>query len=176
VLTHYNLGGFIDKLAAKNKTDVSSEFKTILESVKFHKNKLGNRKVCKIKAPYKKVSNEKLDNTDEILGIKKNDNDIVNEFDYLNNTPYWIEEGKLSNAPIQLSTYKQILNVILDNWGTGQWIPRVNVIDKMCKTEQEKSKTRGTLSYIMYKGIVSSEDTNGLVIKKSNNIIYLRIN
>jgi hypothetical protein len=69
------LGGFIDKLAAKNKTDVSSEFKTILESVKFHKNKLGNRKVCKIKAPYKKVSNEKLDNTDEILGIKKSASD-----------------------------------------------------------------------------------------------------
>ena len=74
VLTHYNLGGFIQKLVDTHKLSGDNkkvEFKTILESVKFHKNKLGNRKVCKVKAPYKKVSNEKHDNTDEILGIAK---------------------------------------------------------------------------------------------------------
>jgi hypothetical protein len=67
VRTHFNLGGFIQKLVDYKK-DSNVEFKTILESVKFHKNKLGNRKVCKIKAPYKKVSNEKQDNTWTMLG------------------------------------------------------------------------------------------------------------
>lgn len=72
ILTHYNLGGFISKLADTNE---QKSFKDILEGVKFHKNKLGNRKVCKIKAPYKKVSSEKQDNTDDILGIKKSASD-----------------------------------------------------------------------------------------------------
>jgi hypothetical protein len=68
ILTHYNLGGFIHQLADIYK-DKNVDFKTILSSVKIHKNKLGNRKVCKVKAPYKKVSSEKQDNTNVILGI-----------------------------------------------------------------------------------------------------------
>lgn len=50
--------------------DNNVEFKTLLENVKIHKNKLGNRKVCKIQAPYKKVGNEHQDNMNEMLGIK----------------------------------------------------------------------------------------------------------
>jgi hypothetical protein len=173
ILTHYNLGGFIYKLADTYK-DKNIDFKTILSSVKIHKNKLGNRKVCKIKAPYKKVSNQKHDNTNETLGIV----DVVEKdgFVYMDNTPYSIDETKLSNAPIQFKIYKQILQVIIDNWGTNEWVLRSVIIDKITNSDQEKSKVRGTLSYIMYKGDVAFDNAKGLVIKKMNNNIYLRVN
>ena len=54
--------------------------------------------------------------------------------------------------------------------------PADTVVDKMTNSDQEKSKIRGTLSFIMYKGSVACDNTKDMVIKKMNNNIYIRVN
>ncbi len=65
VKTYTNVGEFIVK-AAENHPN--TDFQEMLSGVKIHKEKLGNRKICKASAPYKKVSNEKQDNTISFTG------------------------------------------------------------------------------------------------------------
>jgi hypothetical protein len=87
VYTNINIGEFIhqyvNSVQKKENEDVCC--KKMLTRVKIHKDKLGDKPVSKVRAPYTTVSNEKHDNMDEILGVEKNtsdsepDSDIIKE-------------------------------------------------------------------------------------------------
>ncbi len=63
--THTNVKQFTLNAGEKNP---ETDYVDILEKVKIHTGKLGDRKICKVRAPYKRVKNTKEDNTDSFTG------------------------------------------------------------------------------------------------------------
>lgn len=173
VKTYYNLGGFIEQVVEKYKSGEgdSVEFKTLLSSVKFHKTKLGNRKVCKIKAPYKKVSNIKQDNTDEILG-NNNVDKKVEENVFTEGKVIFIKEDELKNTMPTL--YTDVVNIILTHKGTGTWVERSFIVNYL--TGENTKNTANLVTMSRYGIEVGDETTTGLLMKKFKNIVYIRLN
>lgn len=172
VRTHFNLGGFIQKLVDAKK-DSNVEFKTILESVKFHKNKLGNRKVCKIKAPYKKVSSEKQDNTWTLLGggEKGEEENKNNECDY---NMIVVDENKLNIDTQKYNVFKEAVEYILNKYGTSVWVKRSDVLNGI-NVPINVSGSYFTTIYQSSKQCVD-ETHVGVLMKKDGNSLYMRIN
>lgn len=162
VLTHFNLGGFIQKIADKKEI---VDFKTILESVKIHKNKLGNRKVCKIKAPYKKVSNEKLDNTNEILDgtDEKNEKNMI-----------IIDYELIKKDTQKFNVYNDCIETLLNLYGTGVWVKREDIFKVV---DYDINTVRGYFTKIFQASMECKDEyTVGVLMKKQKNIVYIRIN
>jgi hypothetical protein len=172
--THMNVKQFTLHAGDLNP---ETDYVEILEKVKIHKDKLGNKKICKVKAPYKKVANEKHDNTDSFTGT---DTDYTDETDndettIKNGQIIWIDETKLKNAHKQWTIYKNTIDVILQNWGTGIWVERAKIVKLIDNIET--SHAQANLVHISKQGkITTNNDETGILMKKENNIIYIRLN
>jgi hypothetical protein len=176
VKTYTNVGEFIVK-AAENHPN--TDFQEMLSGVKIHKEKLGNRKICKASAPYKKVSNVKQDNTNSFTGgdTKTNYATDNEEIKIQNGQIIWIDETKLQNAPKQLATYKDTIEMIANKFGTGIWVERGKISKALNDIYTEHVNTQVLLVHISkHSEIIVDENYNGMLMKKVNNIVYIRLN
>jgi hypothetical protein len=175
VNTYTNVGDFIVKAAEKNP---NTEFQDMLSNVKIHKDKLGTRKICKVSAPYKKVSTMKQDNTNSFTGedIEMNYTAGNEEIKFDTGKLYLINYKHLQNTVKQLKLYNDTVNIILEFWGTNKWIERSRLIEKI---PGDVNIIKTTFVNFLYKNknvIVECENEPGLLMKKENNIVYIRLN
>lgn len=156
--------------------------KTMLSGVKIHKDKLGDRKVCKVKAPYTKVSNVKHDNMDKMLCIEKNiDSENYDEgIDDMVIVDTEKFEKETSKNTQKYIAYIDCINLLVDKYGTGKWVKRATILDDL-HINENRSTFEGYFTEI-YKSSMKCKDenTSGFLMKKvkegNKPFIYFRIN
>jgi hypothetical protein len=161
------------------KDDDADVFEVLKKTV-IHKEKLGDKKICKMAKPYKVTTKSKLDNMSEhsntVISDVNNVDEIGDndEIKIKNEQIIWIDETKLQNAPKQLEIYKTTIDIIVQNWGTGIWVERAKIVKEI---DGDIDTNHSHLVAIAKKSKNAKDEMiTGLIMKKKNNIVYLRLN
>jgi hypothetical protein len=140
----------------------------MLSKVNIHKDKVGNKNICKTKAPYKKVSNKKQDNTDSFTSSDTDDTS-AKEYNMI-----IVNESTLNINTQKYNIYKQVINYILMTFGTGFWVKRSEAIKPV---KIDINITRGYFTKIYQESNeCNNEKQLGVLMKKYDNEIYIRLN
>jgi len=164
----------------------------ILPEIKiFYKKVAAGRSVCK-KAPLKicKVRDETMDNGFNISMYKYDHDDAVDEktrqgsnridsSDHLRK----VDTTIIGKTTILYKVYRFVTEILLNTVGTGKWVNRSKITNNIIKSGKPWVKDRyqidGHLRSIYQTKSVSNgidENTNGLLMKKENDNVLLKIN
>ncbi len=170
--THMNVKQFTLHAGEKNP---ETDYVDILEKVKIHTGKLGDRKICKVRAPYKRVKKEKEDNTSSFTGSDTSGTSTDTETD--NKGGYdmiIIDQELIKKETLKWDVYKQVIEIMLTTYGTGVWVKRSDLFKKI-DVELHTVSSYFTRIYQDSKEC-KKENQQGVLMKKENNTVYIRIN
>jgi hypothetical protein len=170
--THTNVKQFILHVGEKNPdTDIAD----ILGDVKMHEDKFGDRNICKEKEPFTRVKNAKDDNTSSFTDMDTGTSTDT-ETETYNNGEYdmiIIDQNLIKKETLKWGAYNQVIDILL-TYGTNVWVKRSELFKKI-NVELHTVSSYFTRIYQESKECMD-ENQQGVLMKKENNIVYIRIN
>ncbi len=171
---HTHVQKFIVEAAANNPDQT---FLDMCSQIKMHRDKMPGRTICGKRKPFRCVANERDDNTASFLNVSEPVPEISVDATPLDDSSIkWIDETRIPVDTQAFTVFSQAKQILLDNYGTGEWIERAEVLRRLPGGRPQNEARLKDVFQQRFNRRVIEETTGGFLMKKQNGVMHFRIN